>query len=320
MKGEIKNPSFAITDPAHKYLFTVSELEHGEGAVGSFAIDREPGGLKKVNSQDSGGTAPCHLATDHSGRMLMVANYGNGAVSAFPIEADGKLGARSALMTATGSSVDPNRQKGPHAHEVVISPDNQYAYVPDLGLDQVRIYKLDPSKAALTEQTPLHVAPGFGPRHIAFSQDGKFLYVFGELKTLVAVYKQNSPNSFDLVQTLTSLPGNKQADGGAEVILARNGKHLYTSNRDVAGEGTGSVSVFSVDQASGKLQQIQNVATAGRMPRGMELDPSGHFLLVGDQKAKVIQVFPIGADGKLGKLAGQYETPSPVSFTFVPAQ
>ena len=317
MKGELKNPSFAIAGPKQNHLFAVSELERTEGAVGSFAIDRHSGSLTKLSTQSSAGTAPCHLATDHSGKMLIVANYSNGSVSAFPIESDGKLGARSALMTATGSSVNRKRQEGPHAHEVVISKDNHYAYVPDLGLDQIRIYKLEPGKAALQQEEPLHVEAGFGPRHLAFSHDEKFLYIFGELKTEVAVYQHKQHQSFDHLQTITSLPADKQVEGGAEIVLDRSGRFLYTSNRDVAGEGTGSVTVFSVDRSTGKLQRLQNVPTAGRMPRGMELDPSGHFLFVGDQKANVIQLFPVNNDGQLGNPAAQYDSPSPVSFTFV---
>ena len=319
LKGEITNPSFLIADGGYKNLYAVSEVDgQAEGSVGAFRIDAQSGDLKKLNTESSAGVAPCHLALDHSGKLLMVANYGTGGVSAFPVNADGTLAKMSALMKAEGAGPNAKRQTGPHAHEVVFSADNKFAFVPDLGLDQIRIYAIDTADGTLKAQEPIKEKGGVGPRHIVFNKSGQFLYVFNEIKTIVSVWKRTGENTFEPVQTIHSLPKDAEAEGGAEILLDKTGRFLYTSNRDVTNHGVGSLTVFAVDGATGQLKVVQNIETAGRMPRGVEFDPTGQHLLVGDQKANVIQLFT--ADSKTGRLTAtptRYEAPSPVSFAFV---
>ncbi len=322
LKGEITNPSFIITDAQHQHLYAVSELEgNHEGGVGAFTIDRKSGDLQKLNTESSAGVAPCHLALDHTGKLLAVANYGTGGVSAFPIRSDGSLEKMSALMKAEGSGPNQKRQTGPHAHEIVFSPDNKYVYVPDLGLDRIRVYDVDTADGTLKAREPVQEQGGLGPRHIVFSHDGKFLYILNEIKTRVTVWKRTGDTAFEHVQSIASLPNDAEADGGAEILLDRAGKFLYTSNRDVTDQGTGSLTVFAVDQATGKVKTVQNIDTAGRMPRGVEFDPTEKYLLAGDQKANVIQIFTVdAATGHLAETGRRYEAPSPVSFAFVPVE
>ena len=323
--GEIQNPSFLASDPQQRYLYAVSELEgNREGGVGAFRIDRKSGHLTPLNQQSSGGVAPCHLAVDHTSKLLMAANYGTGSVPLFPIEADGKLGARSALLTAQGSSADPKRQEGPHAHEIVISKDNRFVYVPDLGLDEIRIYQLDAASGNVTPHDPAFVKEqgGLGPRHLAFSSNERFAYVINELKSVITVFKHDPANaSFQQIQMISSLGEGKEADGAAEILIDRTGQFLYASNRDVTGQGTGTIGVFAIDKTNGTLKQVQLVQSGGTFPRGVEFDPTGKFLLVGDQKANYFVLFQIDpATGKLTPTAHKIETPSPVSFLFVPAE
>jgi 6-phosphogluconolactonase len=322
--GEIQNPSFLASDPQNRYLYAVSELEGKEdGAVGAFRIDRKSGHLAFLNKESSAGTAPCHLAVDHSSKVVMAANYGTGSVPVFPIGSDGRLGARSALLTAQGSGADPKRQAGPHAHEVVVSKDNRFVYVPDLGLDQIRIYQLDAATGNVTPHTPAFAKEdaGFGPRHLAFSPDERFAYVINELKSAVTVFKHDPADaSFQHIQSISSLGNGKEADGAAEILVDHAGKFLYASNRDVSQKGPGSITVFAIDGKDGTLKPVQTVDT-GAFPRGVEFDPSGHFLLVGDQKANYFVVFRIDTGtGKLTATGQKFETPSPVSFLFVPAE
>ncbi len=322
--GEIENPSFLASDPQGRYLYAVSELEgKGNGSVGAFRIDRKSGHLTLLNQQSSGGVAPCHLAVDHASRVVIAANYGTGSVPVFPIEPDGRLGARSALLTAEGSGADPKRQEGPHAHEVVISKNNRFVYVPDLGLDQIRIYQLDAATGNVTPHSPAFAKEeaGSGPRHIAFSPDEKFAYVINELKSVVTVFKHDPANaSFQPIQTISSLGEGKEADGAAEILVDREGKFLYASNRDVTGHGTGSIGVFAIDRENGTLKQAQ-LAETGKFPRGVEFDPTGKLLLVGDQKANYFVVFRIDpGTGKLTPTGQKFQMPSPVSFLFVPAE
>lgn len=319
MVGEVVNPSFLATDRHFQYLYAVSELEGKvNGGVAAFRIDRRKGSLTFLNSASSGGQAPCHLAVDRTGKMLLVANYGTGGVSAFPIEQGGRLGEMSELMTAQGSSVNPTRQRGPHAHEVVISADNRLAYVPDLGLDQIRIYRLDPANAKLAPGTPPFAKqdPGIGPRHMAFSANGKFAYVANELKSEVTVFSHDAKNgSLSPVQAVSTVPSGFTGENApAEIEVDRAGKFLYASNR-----GPGTIAVFSIDPGNGTLRQIQIAETGGTWPRGFEIDPTGQWLLAGDQKSNQFAIFSVDPHSGHLALTGQvFHVPSPVSFSFVP--
>jgi 6-phosphogluconolactonase len=299
----------------------VSELEGNvDGAVAAFSIDRKTGALHFLNSASSNGVAPCHLAVDHTAKLLAVANYGTGGVAVFPIQSEGHLGSMSELLTAKGSSVNPKRQEGPHAHEVVLSADNRFAYVPDLGLDEIRLYRVDPENAKLAANDPPFVKaePGSGPRHLAFSPDGKYAYVIHELESFITVFEHNSENG-DLhpMQKVSTLPaGFKGENGPAEVAVDKAGKFVYASNR-----GPGTIAVFAVNRSDGKLNQIQVAETGGTFPRAFEFDPSGRFLLVGDQKANRFVILSIDrTTGKLTLTGDTFEVSSPVCFLFVPAE
>lgn len=321
MVGPVVNPSFVVADPDYKYLFAVSELEGKQnGAVASFAIDRTKGSLRPLNSVSSEGLAPCHLAVDQTGKMLIVANYTSGGVSSYAIGADGRLGSVASLMKAEGSSVNRERQEGPHAHEVVLSADNRLAYVPDLGLDHIRIYRLDPATAKLTPHDPPFVKeePGLGPRHMVFSPDGKYAYVVNELKSFVTVFSRNSSDgTLHLVQTVSTLPeGFTGENGPGEILIDRGGKFVYASNR-----GPGTIAVFAVDPGNGTLRQVQIASTGGTFPRGVELDPTGLYMFAGDQKADQFVLFRVDPNSGQLTLTGQvFNVPSPVSFLFVPAK
>lgn len=319
--GKVVNPSFLATDPNYRFLYAVSEVEgKTDGGVSAFSIDRKNGSLKFLNSTSSAGVAPCHLAVDKTTKMLVVANYGSGGVSAFPLENNGRLGAMSSLMEAHGSSVDHARQEGPHAHEAVLSADNRFLYVPDLGLDQVRIYRLDASQAKLTTNDPASVKqnPGSGPRHMAFSPSGKFAYVLGELKSAVTVFSHDpSTGNLTPIQTIPTLPAGYSGENApAEIEVDQAGKFVYASNR-----GHDSIAVFAIDEQSGRLKEVQIVPAQGKEPRGMQIDPTGRFLFVGNHKSNQFVVFRIDATtGKLTSSGQVIDVSTPVAFQFVPVE
>jgi len=321
LTGEVTNPSFLATDSKFRYLYAVSELEGNvDGAVAAFAIDRKTGSLRFLNSASSNGEAPCHLAVDRSDKLVAVANYGTGNVAVFPIQSEGHLGSMSELLRAQGSSVNRKRQEGPHAHEVVISADNRIAYVPDLGLDEIRMYKVDPAAEKLAPHDPPYTKaePGSGPRHLAFSPDGKYAYVIHELEPFITVFEHNAENgTLRPVQKVPMTPpGFKGETGPAEIAVDRAGKFVYASNR-----GPGTIAVFAVNGSDGKLKQIQIAPTGDTWPRAFEFDPTGHFLFAGDQKANHFVIFSIDpASGKLSLTGEKFDVPSPVCFLFVPAE
>lgn len=318
--AEITNPSWVTVDPQHKYLYAVSELEgHVNGEVAAFTINRSTGALKPLNSRSSDGEAPCHISVDHSGKVVVAANYGTGTVPVFPIEVDGSLGQSRQTITATGSSMNKKRQAGPHAHETVWAPDNRFLYVPDLGLDQIRAYKFDPAAGTLSAADPAFakLTPAHGPRHIAISADGKFAYVVNELQPVVTVFsRDNGTGALTQTQELSIVQSGYTGENApAEIAIDRAGRFLYASNR-----GPGTISVFSINPSDGSLKPVQTAGTGATWPRGLELDPPGHFMLAGDQKANRFVIFKVDpATGQLMPTGNSIEVSSPVSFVFVPA-
>lgn len=169
-----RNASYLACDPAREFLYCVNEFKEFEGrasgAVSAFRIDPQSGALTHLNTRASHGTDPCHLIVDRSRRCVLVANFASGSVAVLPIGPDGSLQEASCVIQHEGSSVDPKRQAGPHAHAVELSADNRFAFVPELGADEIRIYELDAAAGLLTpnrRQPFVKVAPGAGPRQLA---------------------------------------------------------------------------------------------------------------------------------------------------------
>jgi 6-phosphogluconolactonase len=326
--AEVVNPSFLATDPQHRFLYAVTEMgqAHGpdayktNGSISSFSIDRKTGALTFLNKIDSGGGGPCHLVVDKTGKMLFVANYGSGSVASFAIKPDGSIGERTGFDQHTGSSVDPARQKGPHAHAVVLSPDNRFLFVPDLGTDQIKIYRVDAAKGTFTPNDPpfATVKAGYGPRHFTFGRGAKFAYAVCEMGSSVAVFSYDpAKGSLTPVQTISNLPSDfKGVDNSAEIEVDRSGRFLYASNR-----GNDSITVFAIDPEKGTLTNVQVVPTQGNMPRNFAIDPTGKYLIAANQKSNNMVVFAIDPkDGQL-KPAGQtLDISAPVDILFVPAE
>jgi 6-phosphogluconolactonase len=326
--AEVVNPSFLTTDPQHRFLYAVTEMGQARGpdanktngSISSFSIDRKTGALTFLNKVDSGGGGPCHLVVDKTGKTLFVANYGSGSVASFAIKPDGSIGERTGFDQHTGSSVDPARQKGPHAHAVVLSPDNRFLFVPDLGTDQIKIYRVDAAKGTFTPNDPpfATVKAGYGPRHFTFGRGAKFAYAVCEMGSSVAVFSYDpAKGSLTPVQTLSTLPSDfKGVDNSAEIEVDRSGRFLYASNR-----GNDSITVFAIDPVKGTLTNVQVVPTQGNMPRNFAIDPTGKYLIAANQKSNNMVVFDIDPkDGQL-KPAGQtLDISSPVDILFVPAE
>lgn len=323
LAAETKNPSFLAVHPTERFLYAVGEVSDaqgkGGGAVKAFAIDGRTGKLTPLNQQASGGTGPCHVAIDASGKCALVANYGSGSIAALPIQDDGSLGAAATTIQHTGSSVNPKRQTKAYAHFIIPSPDNRFAVTCDLGLDKVLTYQLDASAAKLTTNNPPHatVAPGSGPRHLAFSVDGKFVYVINEMKLTITVFAYDAATSaMTEQQTISTLPvGDVYSDKNscAEIAVHPSGKFVYGSNR-----GHDSIVVFSVDVKTGKLTLVQHESAQGKTPRHFAIDPSGRWLIAENQNSDSVVVFGIEATtGKLKRTDQTLSVGSPVCAVFV---
>jgi 6-phosphogluconolactonase len=319
--AETASPSFLAVHPNGRYLYAIGEVdkfkEQKAGAVSAYAIDRKTGQLTLLNQQSSGGTGPCHLDVDRKGRCVLVANYGGGSVKALPINKDGSLGDSGTFIQHQGSSVNKSRQQAPHGHAMLVDPSQKFAVACDLGLDQVLVYKLDAAKAMLTPNDPpfATIAPGSGPRHLAFHPDGKFAYVINELNCTMTAFAWDSKRGvLREVQTISTLPGEFQRGySTAEVYVHPSGKFVYGSNR-----GHDSIVVYACDEKTGKLTLVEHQSTQGKTPRHFGIDPKGQFLLAENQSSDSVVVFRI--DRKTGKLTAtgdKIQVGSPVCAVFV---
>src|SRR5438445_3203840 len=188
-----ENPFFLALSPDRKYLYSTQAKQFGgkeNEQVAAYKVIDRTGELKLLNRQSAEGTAACYVDVDKTGKAVLVANYSSGSVAALPIKADGSLGEPASFIRHRGSSVNPQRQKEPHAHSIVVSPNNKYAFAADLGTDQILCYKLDPAAAKLTpNDSPFARSPaGAGPRHLTFHPGGKRVYVINELLNSVTLF------------------------------------------------------------------------------------------------------------------------------------
>lgn len=319
-----RNPSFLAIHPSGHFLYAVGEVDDAGGKPGgtvcAFSLDRHTGRLTLLNQQASGGSGPCHLSVDATGKCLLVANYNSGSIAALPIQADGRLGEAATTIQHAGHGVNPERQAGPHAHFICPSPDNRFALNCDLGLDEVLVYRLDPDAAKLVPDDPpfATVAPGAGPRHLTFSPDGKFVYVINEMGSTISVFAYDAAQgALTEEQTLSTLPGDFSKNNTcAEIVMHPSGKFLYGSNR-----GHDSIGVFAVDLKSGRLTPVEHQSTQGRMPRHIVVDPTGRWLLAENQASDSVIVFALDPDtGKLKPTGQSLTVGSPVCAVFVPAK
>ena len=318
---ETENPSFLAVHPNQRFLYAVNEVSRYEGrdagSVSAFSIDRTTGTLTLLNRVSSRGADPCHLSIDATGKWLFVANYSGGSIAAFPLHDDGKLGEASAFVQHAGSSVDPARQKGPHAHAAVVSPDNRFVLAVDLGLDRVITYPLNPAAGGLMTANPRSaaIAAGAGPRHLAFRPDGRFAYVLNEMRSSVSAFRYDAEaGTLADLQTLSTLPeGFTGQNSGAEIAAHPSSKFLYASNR-----GHDSIAIFRTDAASGTLTAVDRVPTQGKTPRNFAIDPSGRFLIAANQDSGTLVTFRIDQEtGALAPTGSVVKVPFAVSVAFV---
>jgi len=274
--GNIVNPSFLALAPDGRTLYAVAESP-GAGSVVAYARDPELGTVSELNRQSSEGMGPCHLSIDHSGRFVLAANYGSGSIAALPIQPDGSVGPASGAVQQEGSSVNPQRQAGPHAHMIASSPEGRYVYATDLGADRVFCYELDDAGALVPVPGGGATAtPGAGPRHFAFSPDGGTMYVLNELgNTLTRFAYDPASGSLDSLQELSSLPdGYDAVTHCAHVVVSPDGRFVYGSNR-----GHDSVATWRVE-GDGSLAFVDWIPAGGRNPRNFALSADGGWLLV----------------------------------------
>ncbi len=308
-KTGLENPTFLAIEPRRRCLYAVSEIHEFDGqpggVVSSFGIDPTTGELNFLNRQPSGGAEPCHLSVDATGKYVLVANYTGGSVAVFPIRENGELGEICDLVHHKGSSINSERQTCAHPHSVMIDPANRYVFVPDLGIDQIAIYRLDSVNGKLVPNTQpsVQVQAGAGPRHLDFHPSLPYAYVINELNsTLTAFVYDESNGSLDEIQSISTLPTDFEGVSHcADVHVHPSGRFVYGSNR-----GHDSIAMFRIAEESGLLTFLGCEPSRGKTPRNFAVDSAGNYLYSANHDSNNIVTFQI--DGETGRLKSAGKT------------
>jgi 6-phosphogluconolactonase len=317
----IEQPFFLVLSPDHRFLYSIHAPTFGgtdHEQVAAYEIVGRTGELRLLNRQSSQGSASCYLDIDATGKTLVVANYTSGSVAALPVREDGSLGEATSFFQHAGSSVHPERQEGPHAHCIVISPDNRLALAADLGLDQILIYGLDAATSRLSAHHPPFVrsAPGAGPRHLIFHPNSRHVYVINELG--------NSITLLDCVadcgllverQTVSTLPIEFHGENlCADVKITTDGRFLYGTNR-----GHDSVAAYCIDGGVGRLTPVAIESSLGKGPQNLAITPGGELLLCANMPGNNVAVFRIDpVAGRLSPVGPPVEVPRPSCIRLLP--
>lgn len=311
----IKNPSYLTVAPGGNKIYAVSEM-NGNGDAGrvvSYDFDPTTGAMRKLNDQPSGGDDPCYVTVDKTNKWVIVGNYSSGSLSVLPIQADGSLGASVEKIIHTGSGPDKNRQEKPHVHATVLSPDNRFLFVPDLGTDKIMIYHFNAKTGKLkAAKMPFaQTKPAAGPRHFTFHATGKFAYIMEELSGSVTAFRYTAKSGrLKAVQNISSVPaGFTGQAGSADIHLSDDGRFLYASNR---GESN-TIAIYTVDPSTGKLSLAGHQSVLGKGPRNFSITPDGKHLIVANQGTDEMVIFKRNTEtGLLTDTGKRIGVPNPV--------
>ena len=311
----IVNPSYLTLNNAKNRLYAVNELKEYEGqasgAISAFSFDLHTRDLELLNTRPTGGTDPCHVVLNRKNSHVYVSNYSSGSVSVFPVTEDGSLCERKQLIQHEGSSINNERQTGPHAHSLTFDTSGQFAFVADLGIDRLMIYGINPISGVLT-QVPFpfyQTGPGAGPRLCTIHPNGKYIYLINELASSISALAFDETSvSFRHLQTISTVPADYTSNNsGADIQIRPDGQFLYGSNR-----GYNTIVIYRIDPGTGLLSLVGFESSGGEIPRSFCIDPTGVFLLAANQDTDNIVVFRIDkTTGTLRKVS-EHSVPTPV--------
>lgn len=312
----LESPSFLTIHPSKKFLYSVNrgkaDVTDQGGSVSAYGIDPVTGRLSGINHKSSYGDGPCYIEVDKTGKYIFVPHYSEGNLTVLSLFKDGSVGGVSDAKKYTGNSIHPERQQSPHIHAAVISQDNKFLYVMDLGTDKIYIYEFNATEGTLqpASMSEISVVPGAGPRHFTFHPSGNFAYLVEELTSTIGVFSvDKTTGGLTILQdSVKSLPENfAEQNTAADIHTSVGGKYLYMSNR-----GANVLSIFTIGD-DGKITLIGHQSTGGKVPRNFLVDPKGEFIFAANQDTDTINIFRINPKtGKLTEVGKPVKVPSPV--------
>jgi 6-phosphogluconolactonase len=317
-----KAGAYLDLSPEQKFLFAVNQepwIQEPENAsVTSFSIETGTLALNPINSQSSEGSDICYISCSKKGDYIFVANYGSGQATALPVGENGEIGPAASVVTGEGSGPDESRQQGPHAHQAILDPGQHFLLVPDLGTDRVMIYAFDPGSGKLTPnpaQPYFQLAPGAGPRHLAFHPDGKSLYIVNELNSTMTACTYDGMNGILAeVNTINTVEESHQGmKYPAAVRVHPNGHFVYASTR---GENS-CLTAFKIED-NRSVARIQVMDQVPLWPREFNLDSTGRYLLVAGERSDEIRLYTIDPEsGLMSATESMVKLPAPACIRFI---
>jgi len=310
------NPSYLAISKDEKHVYTVCEAEPGKGAVSAFNFDKKTGALTLLNTKSSIGNGPCYVSVDKDNKYVFLANYGGGSATAIAVNSDGSLSDKNQFIQFEGNGPNKERQLSPHIHSTVLTPDNKYILISDLGTDRINIFKLadDQEKPLQAAKTPfVTTKPGSGPRHFDFHPNGKFGYSIQEMSGNITAFAYHD-GSLTLIEDISGLPQNYAGKiWSADIHVSPDGKFLYASYRDDLND----LAIFKIDSKTGKLNLIGRQSTLGKVPRNFVITPDGNFLLAAHQNSDSVVIFKRNKEtGLLSDTGERIDVGSPVCLKF----
>lgn len=305
-------PTYLVLSPNRKVIYVANETDtfHGakSGGVSSFQVgtrmdrDGKPSRSKLtlINSEVADGTGTTNVCIDHTGRVLLCANYGGGSASSFLVSADGHIGPATSHFQYAGHGPNHDRQEAPHVHRATASPGNKFALFNDLGLDVIHVYAMDAATAKLTPHDPAawKAPAGSGPRALRFHPNGRWAYCVTEMGSSVIVldWDENKGTLQSKQEVALIPPDFKGRSQASEIALDHAGRYAYAADRFYDG-----LYSFAVNQDNGTLGDMARVPCSGKVPRYITLDPTERWLLTADQDSNGIEIF--ARDPKTGRLS-----------------
>lgn len=316
-KTTTSDPSFLVMGKQNHFIYAVNELGGGKGSVSAFRYQHGNSEISLLNTVPSGGDHPCYITTDRNNRYLFVANYTGGNFSAIRIREDGSTDSAIQTIQHFGKSIT-SRQEKAHVHSTVLSPDEKYLLVQDLGTDKITVYAVNLNAAANpVNETPVYVYntdPGSGPRHLEFHPNKKWAYSVQELDGTVTAFSFKNGQLKQMQNISLHAANTTGKEGAADIHISPDGKFLYASNRGSFNE----ITIYRID-ANGKLILLTSTPTLGIAPRNFGIDPSGNFLLSGNHLSDQIVVFKRNpTTGLLTDTGKRIQAGAPVCIRFIP--
>lgn len=305
------SPSYLSVSKDNKFVYAVNE-NGAESTVSAFKYAPSSGKISLINKQNANGADPCYLINDD--QNVIVANYSGGNIAVFGKSHDGSITETKQLVQHYGKGPNVQRQQGPHVHMVYFSPDRKFVLSNDLGLDKVYLYAYDADAKVdnLKVCDSVSVTAGSGPRHLTFSNDGKWVYLLQELNGSLTTFKYAKGKLKKIGETSILAKDFNGTFSGADIHISPDGKFLYASNRGEAN----TISIFEISK-NGKLKSKGQTSTLGKGPRNFVIDPTGNFLLVAHQYTNNVVVFKRDqASGALTDTGKRIELCSPVCLVF----